>query len=206
MNCENNDNRHVTESLIQRVDMLPLPGLHYRQIDENELQDYTKRIGTKIYYPNDLPKDFLSVLTYANSVPIIIINAKLPNYAKWFLLGHQLGHLLLHPHLDIIDLVDSKKTDKFREYGPVEFPQCSVLEQEANYFSICTFIPLKIMVEMHTKNQLSIDNLCNLVINKFKLEEASEVLKRRMQSYMEAFNLRVKIKKLIFNELVKSQK
>ncbi len=216
----------ISESLIHRVDMFPFPKFHENQISEEELGELADRLSGTIEYSSNLPDDIYSSITHVDGQANIVININHGPAVIWFLLGHEIGHLWLHPRLDLFDVVEFsdiksralipeiKKNGENWDYIPYK-----VLEDEANYFSICTFVPLSKMVEWYRKGSLCTSFLSQWVLKclmdsgKISKEHddgsertPSRRLVQRMRGIMRSFKLRLEINKLIFadsNEMPK---
>ena len=195
-----NNDRSLTDSLIIRTDLLPLKGFHSTMIHEEYLKEFVRNMGAEIFYRNDLPSTHLSSIRYVKGRPIILINSTKSNAARWFLLGHEIGHLWLHGSLSWEDMLRNKgdNSSSYRLSYPDSELHIQVLEDEATYLSICTFVPLLKMIEWAKIGELSVEKLCQYVKDKHKLKKSSKVTMDRMKIMIESLKLRYKMNKLLF--------
>ncbi len=188
---------HVTESLVRRVDTIPLKGFHTRIVTERELAEFLMHRNGDLHYENkDTENGRLarsSIMYHDGTAQVRIVAGNQP--ARWFLLGHEIGHFWLHPHLELFDIANYRREGHYYPHLPRKLRKDMVLEDEANYLAICTFIPLTELLSLYRSNELSPMRLIKETMIKLKFKSFSistvQMLTKRMIGVMESLKIRI---------------
>jgi hypothetical protein len=129
------DEHEIPRYVVSMVDRVrsQLPKLHEETITYDELLQFAEARGISVDF-KPLPKQVRSMLFYFKGKGYIVINDECRPGARWYLLGFELGHDLLHYHHQINLPSLSRAADYLNNIHYVA---------QADYFAQCTFFPRK---------------------------------------------------------------